>query len=105
MKLKKTCVWLHETEWLSKQQVLPKGEQKWRSNEAMILDTKVGSYCQRSRLTTENQDVLLTMQMEAQREVRGESEWMMKVIDSLRQRERGCYLVREQKSRHSGWWG
>ena len=85
--------------------MLPKGEQKWRSNEEIILNTKVGNYCQRSRLTTENQDVLLTMQMEAQREVRGESEWMMKVIDSLRQRERGCYSVGEQKSRHGGWWG
>ena len=44
-------------------------------------------------------------QMEALREMRGESEWVMKVTDKWGQRERGCYLVREQKSRHSGWWG
>ena len=34
--------------------------------------------------------------MEAPREVRGESEWVMKVTDKLGQRERGCYSVGEQ---------
>ena len=43
--------------------------------------------------------------MEAPREVRGESEWMMKVADKRGQIERGCYSVEEQKSRHSDWWG
>ena len=49
----------HETERLSKQQELPKRDQKWRSIETIISDTKIGNYRQRSRLTTENQDMLL----------------------------------------------
>ena len=73
--------------------VLPKCEQKWRSNEAIILDIKIGNYHQRSRLTTENQDVLLKVQMEAPRAVSGESEWVIKVTDKLWQRERGCLVI------------
>ena len=38
-------------------------------------------------------------------EVKGESEWAMKVTDKWVQKERGCYYVGEQKSGHSGWWG
>ena len=59
---------------------------------------------QRIRLTTGNQDMLLRVQMEAPREVKGQSEWVMKVTEKGRQRERGCYSVAEKKSRHSGWW-
>ena len=43
--------------------------------------------------------------MEAPMEVRGVSEWVMKVTDKWGQRERGYYSVGEQKCRHSGWWG
>ena len=43
--------------------------------------------------------------MEAPVEERVEPEWVMEVTDKWGQRERGCYSVREQKSRHSGWWG
>ena len=41
------------------------------------------SHCdrQRIRLTTENQDMLLRVQMEALREVKGQSELVMKVTD------------------------
>ena len=42
--------------------------------------------------------------MEAPREVRGESEWVMKATDKWGQRKRGCYSVGEQKSRQRGWW-
>ena len=34
--------------------------------------------------------------MEAPREVRGESEWVMKVTDKWGQTERGCYSAEEQ---------
>ena len=34
-------------------------EQKWRSNETIISDAKIGNYRQRRRLMTENQDMLL----------------------------------------------
>ena len=34
-----------------------------------------------------------------------ESEWVMEGTDKWGQRERGCYSVGEQNSRHSGWWG
>ena len=44
-------------------------------------------------------------QMKAPREVRGESEWVMKGTDKWGQRERGCCSVGQQKNRHSGWWG
>ena len=40
--------------------------------------------------------------MEAPREVRGESEWVMKMTDKWVGRERGCYSAGEQKSRQSG---
>ena len=40
--------------------------------------------------------------MEAPREVKGQSEWVMKVTDKWGQRERECYLLGEKKSRHSG---
>ena len=43
--------------------------------------------------------------MGALREVKGQSEWVMKVVDNRGQRERGCYSLGERKSRHSGWWG
>ena len=32
----------HEAEWLSKQQIEPNSEQKWTSNEAILLDAKTG---------------------------------------------------------------
>ena len=83
---------------LSKQQVLPKSEQKRRSNETIIPDTKIGNYFQRSRLTAENQDMLLRGRwiMEAQREVKGQSEWMMKVTDKWGQRKRMLFTRREE---------
>ena len=42
--------------------------------------------------------------MEAAREVKGQSEWVMKVTDKWGQGDRGYYSVGEKKSRHSGWW-
>ena len=42
---------------------------------------------QRIKLTTENQDILLWVQMEAPREVKGQLEWVMKVTGKWRQRE------------------
>ena len=80
-KLKKTCILLHETEQLSKQQVLLKHEQKWKTNETILSDTKIGNYRQRSRLTTAKSGHAFEGQMEAPREVRDKSEWMMKVTD------------------------
>ena len=41
--------------------------------------------------------------MESPREVKGPSEWVIKVMDKWRQRETGCYSVGEKKGRHSGW--
>ena len=49
----KTRVLFDETERISKQQVLPKSERKWRSNEEIISDTRIGNYHQRHRLTAE----------------------------------------------------
>ena len=44
----KTRVLLHGTERLSKQQALPKSQQKWRSNaEGITSDTKIGNYLQK----------------------------------------------------------
>ena len=43
-------------------------------------------------------------QMKAPREVRGESEWVMKVTEKWGQREKGSYSVGQQKSRHNGRW-
>ena len=60
---------------------------------------------QRIRLTTENQDMLLRVQMGARREVKDQLEWVMKVTDKWVQRERGCYSLGKKKSRHSGWSG
>ena len=79
-------VLLHETERLSKHQALPKCKQKWRSNEAIISGTKVGNYRQRSRLTTENQDVLLRVQREAPRDVEGS----VRVGSDEDDRQMGC---------------
>ena len=43
LKLEKTCVFPHETKRYSILRVPPKSEQKWRSNETIILDTKIGN--------------------------------------------------------------
>ena len=51
----------------------------------------------------ENQDILLRVQMEAPKEVKGQPEWVVKVTDKWGQRERGCYSAGEKKSTHSGW--
>ena len=83
----KMHVLLHETEWLSKQQVLTRREQKWMSNETIISDTKIGNYRQRSRLTTENQNMLLRGRWK--REGRWEVS-MMKVTDKWDPKEGGC---------------
>ena len=72
---------LHETEWLSKQQVLPRSEQKWRSNETIISDTKIWNYCQKKKADNRKSGPAFEVQMEAPREVRVESEWVMKVTD------------------------
>ena len=39
---------LREDKWLSRLQMRPESERKWRSNEVMVSDTKIGNY----RMTT-----------------------------------------------------
>ena len=99
LKLEKTHVLLHETK-TAFQTVI--AAQKWAEMEDkwdQSLDTKIGNYRQRNRLTTEIQDCFWGADRSTKA---GESEWVLKVTDKWGQRERGCYSAREQKSRHSG---
>ena len=56
---------------------------------------------QRSRLTTENQDMLLRMHIQAPKEVKSQAEWHVTEVD----RQIGCSQKEKRAGRHKGWFG